>query len=88
MSMSLTSPSPAAAVLRVDLRGLKCPLPALRAEKELARISPGSLLILECTDPMAAIDLPNLARQTGDLYEGRTDGDGFVAHCIRKSSPS
>ncbi|GLS23928.1 hypothetical protein GCM10007874_69490 [Labrys miyagiensis] len=78
-------PPPFDEALRLDLRGLKCPLPVLRAQKELARLRPGALLILECTDPMAAIDLPNLTRETGDLYEGHHKGEGFTAYHLRKA---
>ena len=53
----------------IDLRGLKCPLPALRARKALAGLKPGDLLVAECTDPLSAIDMPNLANQTGDKLE-------------------
>jgi tRNA 2-thiouridine synthesizing protein A len=53
----------------LDLRGLKCPLPALRTRKALAGMQPGDLLIVACTDPLAAIDIPNLARETGDTLE-------------------
>lgn len=53
----------------LDLRGLKCPLPALRARKALAGMRPGDLLIVECTDPLAGIDIPNLVRETGDGLE-------------------
>lgn len=84
MSAHPTSPSATDQALRIDLRGLKCPLPVLRAQKELARLAPGERLVLECTDPMAAIDLPNLARETGDIYEGRSEELGFTAHHIRK----
>jgi tRNA 2-thiouridine synthesizing protein A len=52
-----------------DLRGLKCPLPALRARKALSGLKPGDLLIAECTDPLTAIDIPNLTSQTGDTLE-------------------
>lgn len=79
------SPPPTDNALRLDLRGLKCPLPVLRAQKELARMKAGALLIVECTDPMAAIDLPNLARETGDLYEGKVEGAGFTAYHLRKA---
>jgi tRNA 2-thiouridine synthesizing protein A len=41
-----------------DLKGLKCPLPVLRAKKRLAGMRPGSRLWLETTDPLAAIDIP------------------------------
>ena len=68
----------------LNLRGLKCPLPALRARKALTRLAAGDLLVLECTDPLAEIDIPNLVRQTGDVLEsaGR-EGEVFVFR-IRK----
>ena len=69
----------------LDLRGLKCPLPVLRVRKALGVARPGSLLVVHCTDPMAAIDLPNLARETGDIYEGRHEEQGFTVHHIRKA---
>jgi tRNA 2-thiouridine synthesizing protein A len=57
----------------LDLRGLKCPLPALRTRKALSGMQPGDLLIVACTDPLAGIDIPNLVRETGDrLEEART----------------
>jgi tRNA 2-thiouridine synthesizing protein A len=69
----------------INLRGLKCPLPALRARKALSRLATGDLLIVECTDPLTEIDIPNLVRETGDSLEGRThDGDVLVFR-IRKS---
>jgi tRNA 2-thiouridine synthesizing protein A len=68
----------------IDLRGLKCPLPALRARKALSRLPAGDLLVVECTDPLAEIDIPNLVRETGDAIEGTSlEGDVLVFR-IRK----
>ena len=68
----------------LNLRGLKCPLPALRARKALTGLKTGDLLIAECTDPLTAIDIPNLLNQTGDKLESSTrDGDVLVFR-IRK----
>ncbi len=53
-------------VIRLDLAGLKCPLPVLKTRKALARMATGDALHVICTDPMAAIDIPNLVRETGD----------------------
>lgn len=50
---------------RLDLRGLKCPLPALKTAKALRGLASGTVLEVACTDPMAAIDIPNLVRETG-----------------------
>jgi tRNA 2-thiouridine synthesizing protein A len=61
----------------INLRGLKCPLPALRARKALTTLKSGDLLVAECTDPLAAIDIPNLLSQTGDKLES-SDRDGEV----------
>ncbi|MGA6942904.1 MAG: sulfurtransferase TusA family protein, partial [Pseudolabrys sp.] len=35
----------------MNLRGLKCPLPALRVRKKLSALNPGDLIVAECTDP-------------------------------------
>ncbi len=61
---------PAMTERTLDLRGLKCPLPVLRTRKALAGSEPGDVLIVECTDPLAGIDIPNLVQQTGDTMEG------------------
>ena len=68
----------------INLRGLKCPLPALRARKALAGLVPGDLLIAECTDPLTAIDIPNLARQTGDKLEASSRAGDLLVFRIRK----
>ncbi len=70
----------------LDLTGLKCPLPALRTAKALKGLVPGQRLIVTCTDPMAAIDIPNLIRETGDVPESSPQGAAMplVFH-IRKA---
>ena len=68
----------------LNLRGLKCPLPALRAKKALSTMATGDLLTLECTDPLTAIDIPNLLRQTGDKLEATAEADGVLTFQIRK----
>jgi tRNA 2-thiouridine synthesizing protein A len=69
----------------IDLRGLKCPLPALRARKALAGLKPGDLLVAECTDPLSTIDMPNLANQTGDKLESSSREGDVLVFRIRKS---
>ena len=68
----------------LNLRGLKCPLPALRAKKALTAMAAGDVLTLECTDPLTAIDIPNLLRQTGDTLEGKSESGGVLTYTIRK----
>jgi tRNA 2-thiouridine synthesizing protein A len=69
----------------LDLRGLKCPLPALKARKALKSVAPGEELQVICTDPMAAIDIPNLIRETGDAIIGQAANDGVLTFVIRKA---
>ncbi len=82
--MAPTGTPPDAILL--DLRGLKCPLPVLRVRKALIAARAGALLVVECTDPMAAIDLPNLVRETGDIVELQGDADGVLVFHIRKAA--
>jgi tRNA 2-thiouridine synthesizing protein A len=69
----------------MNLRGLKCPLPALRVRKMLASLKSGDVIAAECTDPLTAIDIPNLLRQTGDALEGKSEADGVLTFKIRKA---
>ena len=69
----------------LNLRGLKCPLPALKTRKALASIEPGAVIVVECTDPLAAIDIPNLLNETQDVLEARSEKDGALVFRIRKS---
>jgi tRNA 2-thiouridine synthesizing protein A len=68
----------------LDLRGLKCPLPALRAKKALGRLAAGDVLVLECTDPLAEIDIPNLVRETGDALESTDRASDVIVFRIKK----
>ena len=68
----------------INLRGLKCPLPALRARKALSGMQSGDLLIAECTDPLTAIDIPNLLNQTGDTLEASSRDGKVLVFKIRK----
>ena len=68
----------------INLRGLKCPLPALRTRKALTTMAKGDVLVVECTDPLAAIDIPNLVNQTGDTLEGTSRADKVLTFRIRK----
>ena len=69
----------------LDLRGLRCPLPALKARKVLAALSPGDRLVLECTDALAAVDIPNLIRETKDVLEETRESEGLLVFHIRKA---
>lgn len=69
----------------LDLKGLKCPLPALKARKALRSVPAGGELTVLCTDPMASIDIPNLIRETGDDLVARTQEGGVLTFTIRRA---
>jgi tRNA 2-thiouridine synthesizing protein A len=60
---------------KLDFSRLKCPLPALKTRKALKQLASGDRLEITSTDPLAAVDIPNLVSTTGGLIE-RTDNNG------------
>jgi tRNA 2-thiouridine synthesizing protein A len=68
----------------LNLRGLKCPLPALRTRKALAGLAKGDVLVVECTDPLAGVDIPTLINQTGDTLEETSRAAKLLTFRIRK----
>lgn len=71
----------------LDLRGLKCPLPALLAKKRLTQLPPGAVLTVLADDPMAAVDIPHMCHGEGHAVESVASRDGTGAFVIRVRSP-
>ncbi len=64
------------AIQTVDLRGLKCPLPALMAKRALTRVPAGTEIEFVTDDPLAPIDVPHMCRQEGfELISLARNGD-------------
>ena len=73
-------------VLDLDLRGLKCPLPVLRARKALRGLAPGDRLIVMCTDPLAGLDIPHMVASDGHVLEGQRQDEGVAIFHILKGA--
>jgi len=58
----------------VDARGLRCPLPLVRARQALAGMPPGETLIVLATDAEAPIDLAALASDVGRAFSSERVG--------------
>jgi tRNA 2-thiouridine synthesizing protein A len=57
-------------VKSLDLRGLKCPLPALFSRRALSRAEPGTIIEVLADDPMAPVDVPHMCHSEGyDVVE-------------------
>ena len=52
-------------VEELDLSGLLCPLPVLKAKKRLAAMGPGEVLKVIATDPMSATDMAHFCNEQG-----------------------
>jgi tRNA 2-thiouridine synthesizing protein A len=72
-------------LISLDLSGLKCPLPALKTRNALKRAAVGAQLEVRCTDPLAAIDIPNLVRETGDRIVSQQQSGRQIVFVIAKS---
>jgi tRNA 2-thiouridine synthesizing protein A len=49
----------------LDLKGLKCPLPAMMTQKALRELKDGKSITVITTDPLAQIDIPHTCLQEG-----------------------
>ena len=74
-------------ITRLDLTGLKCPLPALKTRKALKPLQPGDRLEIHCSDPLSVIDIPNLIRETGDKVEITERAEQRIVFLIEKAGP-
>lgn len=64
------------AEIRIDARGLLCPLPIIELAKVAAMAAPGDELTVDCTDVAARTDVPAWARMTGNAFVGEKETDG------------
>ncbi|WP_375463402.1 sulfurtransferase TusA family protein [uncultured Methylobacterium sp.] len=76
--------APPTDLAELDLAGLKCPLPVLRTRRALRAMAAGSRLRVTCTDPLAAIDIPNLVREGGDILEAIERAGDATRFTIRR----
>jgi tRNA 2-thiouridine synthesizing protein A len=71
---------------KLDLTGLKCPLPALKTSRALKGLTPGDFLEVHCSDPLSVIDIPNLIRETGDKVEITERAGRGIVFLIEKAN--
>jgi len=70
----------------LDARGLLCPMPVVRAGREMKALEPGQVMKIMATDRGAIADFPAWAEDTGnELLEWHDVGEHLVFH-IRKGN--
>jgi tRNA 2-thiouridine synthesizing protein A len=68
----------------LDAKGLKCPLPVLKARRAMKPLAVGDVLQIVATDPGAVEDFAEFCKTTGDaLLASRQDGEIYI-FLIRK----
>jgi len=58
-----------------DARGMKCPLPVLKARRLIREMEPGSVLEVQATDPGAPGDFTHFCETTGHRLLGVETAD-------------
>jgi len=68
----------------LDVRGLNCPLPILRAKKALTELKSGQVLRVLATDPGAVKDFQVFAKQTGNHLLSQAEADKVFTFLMKK----
>jgi tRNA 2-thiouridine synthesizing protein A len=64
--------------IKLDARGLKCPMPIVRTAQKMKELTSGQLLEVVATDPGAVADFAAWSRSTGnELVESSAAGGEF-----------
>lgn len=71
---------------RLNLRGLRCPLPVLRAKKVLKSLPPGAEIEVLATDPQAPRDFVAFSETTGHVLVSSTEADGVFRLVLRRAA--
>ena len=70
----------------LDLKGLKCPLPVLKARRTMKELAGGDILQVLATDPGAVQDFQAYCEATGDTLLEWGEEDGVFTFRIKKSA--
>ena len=68
----------------VDARGHRCPVPTLRLRRALEQAPAGARVRLLADDPLARIDVPHFAAQTGARVLEQGESGGALTFLISK----
>lgn len=68
----------------IDLRGLMCPLPVLKAAKVLRGLSAGTRATFWADDPIAVIDIPHFCVEAGHTLVSQGDAGAHQIYVIER----
>ena len=68
----------------LDVKGMSCPLPVLRANRALRSLVPGARLRVLATDRASVADFQAFCRETGHALLAQGEEAGVFSFTIRK----
>lgn len=68
----------------LDVKGLSCPLPVLKANRALRGLQPGERLRVLATDRAAVADFQAFCRETGHALVAWSEEGGVFSFVIRR----
>ena len=69
----------------LDTSGLNCPLPIIKAKKEINGMDAGQILHIISTDPGAVKDFESFAKQTGNELINSEEKDNKFYFFLKKN---
>ncbi len=69
---------------KLDVSGLKCPMPILRTKKALAEMASGEILEICATDPATKEDFAAFAKQTGHQLLEQLETDASLIFYLKR----
>ena len=74
------------AMITLDLTGLKCPLPVLKARRQIDQMAAGAVLEVMADDPAAPLDFDHFCYTGGHQLLESTENNGVFIMRIAKSA--
>ena len=74
------------ALITLDLTGLKCPLPVLKARRQIGQMAAGAVLEVKADDPAAQLDFDHFCHTGGHQLLESTENNGVFLMRIAKST--
>ena len=73
-------------LITLDLTGLKCPLPVLKARRQIGQMAAGAVLEVKADDPAAQLDFDHFCHTGGHQLLESTENNGVFLMRIAKST--
>jgi len=75
-----------AADIEMNLTGMKCPLPVLKARRQINQMAPSAVLKITADDPAAPLDFEHFCDTGGHQLLSSTEQAGIFTFVIAKSA--